>query len=87
MHKKNKKCKCFYQLKMIIKLILLIILSIVVIILFGNILGLIVIYFPKESTIMFLVYILLTSFTMLISFIMVLKIVSPEKFTFESNFI
>ncbi|CAD8110581.1 unnamed protein product [Paramecium primaurelia] len=75
---------CTRKIKnMIIKLILLIILSLVVIILFGNILGLIVIYFPKESTIMFLVYILLTSFTMLISFIMVLKIVSPEKFTFE----
>ncbi|CAD8106820.1 unnamed protein product [Paramecium sonneborni] len=80
---KEQKMQLICIYKMILQWTLFIIMTIIIIILFGNLLGLIALYWPYQTSIFILVYIVLLGYTIVISFIIVLINVPPAKFTFE----
>ncbi|CAD8168104.1 unnamed protein product [Paramecium octaurelia] len=74
---------CAKKARTSFKLIIFIILSSMVIFLFGNLLGLIVLQYPSEQKVIFLVYTILLTSTMIISFILILNFIPTQKFSFE----
>ncbi|CAK86958.1 unnamed protein product (macronuclear) [Paramecium tetraurelia] len=74
---------CAKKLRTSFKLVVYIVLSLMVILLFGNLLGLMALYFPYEQRVIFLIYPILLTSTMIVSFITILKVVPIQNFSFE----